>query len=94
MALGLVVVMLGGADAASAFLTANTIDDHATYKKHGKLVLVTGPIAMHARRARLDQCRRPPAGDRGPRAEPVEGPLHGRAPALAGQGAHPPRDPL
>jgi len=44
MALGLVVVMLGGADATSAFLSANTIDDLATHEKHGKLVVVSGPI--------------------------------------------------
>jgi pimeloyl-ACP methyl ester carboxylesterase len=45
MALALVVAVLGGAEAASAFLTANTIDELATYKKHGRLVRVTGPIA-------------------------------------------------
>jgi pimeloyl-ACP methyl ester carboxylesterase len=42
--LGLVVVMLGGADAPSAFVSGNTIDDLATHKKHGRLVRVTGPI--------------------------------------------------
>ena len=44
VALGLAVVMLAGADAASAFLSANTIDELATHKKHGRLVRVTGPI--------------------------------------------------
>jgi pimeloyl-ACP methyl ester carboxylesterase len=43
MALALAVAMLGGAD-ASAFLSANTIDDLATHEKRGKLVVVTGPI--------------------------------------------------
>ena len=45
MALGLAVVLLCGAEAASAFISANTIDEHATYKKHGTLVRVSGPIA-------------------------------------------------
>ncbi len=44
LALGLGVAMLGGADAASAFLSANTIDDLATHKARGKLVVVNGPI--------------------------------------------------
>ena len=42
---GLAVVLLSGAEAASAFLAANTIDERATYKKYGKLLRVTGPIA-------------------------------------------------
>jgi pimeloyl-ACP methyl ester carboxylesterase len=45
MALGLVIVLLSGADAASAYLSGNTIDDLATHKKHGRLVRVTGLIA-------------------------------------------------
>jgi pimeloyl-ACP methyl ester carboxylesterase len=44
MALSLVVVMLGGVDAASAYLAGNTIDDLAIHEKHGRLVVVTGPI--------------------------------------------------
>ena len=44
MAVGLVVVLLCGAEAASAFITANTIDERATYKKHGRLLRVSGPI--------------------------------------------------
>jgi pimeloyl-ACP methyl ester carboxylesterase len=45
MALGLVVVLLSGAEAASAFIAANTIDEHAAYKKHGRLLRVSGPIS-------------------------------------------------
>jgi alpha-beta hydrolase superfamily lysophospholipase len=44
MALALVIAMLGGADAASAFISANTIDEHATYTRDGARVRVTGPI--------------------------------------------------
>jgi pimeloyl-ACP methyl ester carboxylesterase len=44
MALALVLAMLGGADTASAFITANTIDERATYTKHGSPLRVTGPI--------------------------------------------------
>jgi pimeloyl-ACP methyl ester carboxylesterase len=39
-----VVLLLSGADAASAFLTANTIDERATHKNDGRLLRVTGPI--------------------------------------------------
>ena len=42
---GLAVVLLSGAEAASAFIAANTIDERATYKKHGTLLRVSGPIA-------------------------------------------------
>ena len=42
---GLAVVLLCGAETASAFLTANTIDGRATYEKNGRLVRVSGPIA-------------------------------------------------
>ena len=45
MALGLAVVLLFGAEAASAFIAANTIDERATYEKHGRLLRVSGPIA-------------------------------------------------
>jgi hypothetical protein len=41
---GLAVVMLGGAEAASAIITANTIDRHATYKDDGARVRASGPI--------------------------------------------------
>ena len=41
---GLGAVLLSGAD-ASAFLSANTIDELATHKEAGRLVRVTGPIA-------------------------------------------------
>jgi alpha-beta hydrolase superfamily lysophospholipase len=44
MALCLVVPMLGGADSASAILTANTIDEHATYSHQGSLLRATGRI--------------------------------------------------
>jgi pimeloyl-ACP methyl ester carboxylesterase len=44
MALALVVVLLSGAEAASAFISANTIDG-PTYTQDGRLVRVTGPIA-------------------------------------------------
>ena len=42
---GLAVALLTGAEAASAFLSANTIDERAAYKAHGTLIRVTGPIA-------------------------------------------------
>jgi alpha-beta hydrolase superfamily lysophospholipase len=38
------VVLLSGADAASAFITGNTIDERATYREDGRLVRVSGPI--------------------------------------------------
>ena len=41
---GLAVLLLQGAG-ASAFLSANTIDELVTSRKHGRLVRVTGPIA-------------------------------------------------
>jgi len=44
IALALVVMMLGGADAASAYISATTIDEQATAKEHGRLVRVSGPI--------------------------------------------------
>jgi hypothetical protein len=44
MVVGLAVAMLLGTDAASAFITANTIDGQATYKDDGARVRVTGPI--------------------------------------------------
>jgi alpha-beta hydrolase superfamily lysophospholipase len=40
---GLAAVLLSGVD-ASAFISANTIDERATYKKHGRLLRVSGPI--------------------------------------------------
>ena len=42
---GLAVVLLCGAETASAYLSANTIDGRATYEKNGRLVRVSGPIA-------------------------------------------------
>jgi pimeloyl-ACP methyl ester carboxylesterase len=42
---GLAVALLFGARAASAFISANTIDGLATYTQDGRLVRVTGPIA-------------------------------------------------
>jgi hypothetical protein len=36
--------LLCGADAASAYITANTIDRQATYKRDGARVRTTGPI--------------------------------------------------
>lgn len=45
VAVGLAVVLLSGAEAASAFISANTIDERATYKKDGSLLRVSGPIA-------------------------------------------------
>jgi alpha-beta hydrolase superfamily lysophospholipase len=45
MVAGVAVVVLFGAEAAGAFLSANTIDGHATYNEGGRLVRVTGPIA-------------------------------------------------
>ena len=93
LAAGVVALTLGGADTASAFISANTIDDHATYKQRRQAGAGDRTDRVHARRARRHQGRRPPAGDRGPRPEPVEGPVHGRGPALAGQGARSRRRP-
>ncbi|MDQ3721995.1 MAG: hypothetical protein M3376_02775 [Actinomycetota bacterium] len=44
MLVALAVVLLGGAGAANAFVSANTIDRHATYKHDGAQVRATGPI--------------------------------------------------
>jgi dienelactone hydrolase len=44
MLCSLAVVLVGGAEPASAFISGNTIDGHATYKKHGRLLQVSGPI--------------------------------------------------
>jgi alpha-beta hydrolase superfamily lysophospholipase len=41
---GFAIALLFGAEAASAFISANTIDRHASYKEGGGLVRVTGPI--------------------------------------------------
>jgi pimeloyl-ACP methyl ester carboxylesterase len=41
---GLAALLLSGADAASAFIAANTIDELATHKNDGRLLRVTGPI--------------------------------------------------
>jgi hypothetical protein len=41
---GLAASLLCGADAASAYISANTIDRHATYKRDGTRVRTTGPI--------------------------------------------------
>jgi hypothetical protein len=40
----LVAVTLGGADAASPYISANTIDGHATHTNDGARVRATGPI--------------------------------------------------
>jgi hypothetical protein len=39
-----VVLLLSGADAARAYVSANTIDEPATHKNDGRLLRVTGPI--------------------------------------------------
>jgi hypothetical protein len=41
---GVAALTLGGADAASAYLSANTIDGHATHTNDGARVRATGPI--------------------------------------------------
>jgi hypothetical protein len=41
---GVAARTLGGADAASAYLSANTIDAHATHTNDGARVRATGPI--------------------------------------------------
>lgn len=41
---GLAVALLSGAEAARAIITANTIDEQATYRKDGRLLRVTGPV--------------------------------------------------
>jgi pimeloyl-ACP methyl ester carboxylesterase len=44
VAVGLAVVLLAGAEPASAIITANTVDEQATYRKDGRLLRVTGPV--------------------------------------------------
>jgi pimeloyl-ACP methyl ester carboxylesterase len=44
LVVALAVVVLSGADPASAFLSGNTIDERATAVEDGRLVRVTGPI--------------------------------------------------
>jgi pimeloyl-ACP methyl ester carboxylesterase len=44
LVIGLAIVLLSGAEAASALVSANTIDERATYTKHGRLARVGGPI--------------------------------------------------
>jgi pimeloyl-ACP methyl ester carboxylesterase len=41
---GLAALLLSGADPASAYISGNTIDEHATYRNDGRLLRVTGPI--------------------------------------------------
>jgi hypothetical protein len=41
---GFAGLTLCGVDRASAFISANTIDGHATYKREGARVRATGPI--------------------------------------------------
>jgi pimeloyl-ACP methyl ester carboxylesterase len=61
VAVGLAVVLLSGADAASAFISANTIDEHATYKKDGSL-RVSGPIVCtRGERVSISVAARQPA---------------------------------
>jgi hypothetical protein len=48
LAAGVVAVTLGGAEAASAFISANTIDGHATHTNDGARVRATGPIGCTA----------------------------------------------
>lgn len=42
---GVAFALLAGAEAASALISSNTIDQLATHKQDGRLVRVTGPIA-------------------------------------------------
>jgi alpha-beta hydrolase superfamily lysophospholipase len=44
LVVGLAALLLSGAEAASAFISANTIDEHATYRRDGRLLRVTGPV--------------------------------------------------
>jgi len=44
LVVGFAALTLWGADPASAFIAANTIDRHATYKADGARVRATGPI--------------------------------------------------
>jgi DNA-binding NarL/FixJ family response regulator len=41
---GLAALVLLGADAASGYLSGNTIDERATYRNDGRLLRVTGPV--------------------------------------------------
>jgi pimeloyl-ACP methyl ester carboxylesterase len=45
LVVSLAALLLFGADPASAFVSANTIDEQATYRKDGRLLRVTGPVA-------------------------------------------------
>jgi hypothetical protein len=44
LVVGLAVVLLSGAEPASAIITANTIDEQATYTRDGARARATGPI--------------------------------------------------
>lgn len=48
IAVGLAIVLLTAAGAASAFVSANTIDRQATLRADGERVRVTGPIGCSA----------------------------------------------
>ena len=49
LAAGVVALTLGGADAASAFISANTIDERATYKKRRQAGAGDRADRLHAR---------------------------------------------
>ena len=77
---GFAVVLLSGAEVASAFISANTIDERATYKKDGRLLRVSGPIrCTRGERVsiRVTVASRRPQPARGAGGEP----LHGQGPA-------------
>jgi hypothetical protein len=59
---GVAVALLAGAEAASALIATNTIDELATHKADGRLVRVTGPIAcMRGERVSIRVVVRQPA---------------------------------
>ncbi len=90
----LAALLLTAAEPASAFVTANTIDRHTTSTRAGAQLRVTGPIGCTpGERIAIAVTVTQPATARAG-AQALEGPLHRRAPALAGPGAHPQRRAL
>ena len=64
---GLAVVLFSGAEAASAFVSGNTIDERATYQQARQAGVGERSDRLLARRAHLDQGHGHPAGDSSPR---------------------------
>jgi hypothetical protein len=86
LAAGFAALMVCGTDTASAYISANTIDGLATYTRDGACA-GDRPDRLHARRARRDHAVHHAGDNRSSSAHDVDGPPHGRGPALAGPGA-------